>query len=106
MRITDLLRREGVRLNQAPADKAAAIDLLVTLQKKAGNISDEAAYKADILAREEQGTTAIGNGIAVPHAKSAAVARPGLAAMTVPAGVDYGAPDGQPSKLFFMIAAP
>ena len=106
MRITDLLRREGILLNQAPADKAAAIDLLAALQNKVGNLSDEAAYKADILAREAQGSTAIGNGIAVPHAKSAAVVRAGLAAITAPGGVDYGAPDGQPSRLFFMIAAP
>ena len=106
MRITDLLRAEGIQLHAAPTSKADAIDLLVSLQKKTGNISDEAAYKADILAREAQGTTAIGNGIAVPHAKSAAVTRAGLAAITVPGGVDYEAPDGKPSQLFFMIAAP
>ena len=106
MRITDLLRPEGIQLHAAPASKADAIDLLASLQKKAGNISDEAAYKADILAREAQGSTAIGNGIAVPHAKSAAVTRAGLAAITVPDGVDYEAPDGKPSQLFFMIAAP
>ena len=106
MRITDLLRPEGIQLHAAPSSKADAIDLLASLQKKAGNISDEAAYKADILAREAQGSTAIGNGIAVPHAKSAAVTRAGLAAITVPDGVDYEAPDGKPSQLFFMIAAP
>ena len=106
MRITDLLRPEGIQLHAAPASKADAIDLLASLQKKAGNISDESAYKADILAREAQGSTAIGNGIAVPHAKSAAVTRAGLAAITVPDGVDYEAPDGKPSQLFFMIAAP
>lgn len=106
MRITDLLCVEGIALHAAPADKAAAIGILADLQKKAGNVSDEAQYKADILAREEQGSTAIGNGIAVPHAKSAAVTRAGLAAITAPQGVDYGAPDGKPSRLFFMIAAP
>ena len=106
MRITDLLRPEGIQLHAAPSSKADAIDLLASLQKKAGNISDEAAYKADILAREAQGSTAIGNGIAVPHAKSAAVTRAGLAAITVPDGVDYEAPDGKPSQVFFMIAAP
>ncbi len=106
MRIIDLLRPEGVRLHAAPADKASAIDLLADLQEQAGNISDKGQYKQDILSREEMGSTAIGNGIAVPHAKSAAVKRAGLAAATVPAGVDYQAPDGLPSRLFFMIAAP
>ena len=106
MRITDLLRAEGIRLNAAPADKPAAVEALVELQARAGSLTDREGYKADILAREAQGSTAIGSGIAVPHAKSAAVARPGLAAMTVPGGVDYDAPDGQPSRLFFIIAAP
>lgn len=67
---------------------------------------DVNGYRREILAREEQGTTAIGEGIAVPHAKSDSVKRPGLAAMTVPGGVDYGAPDGKPSDILFMIAAP
>lgn len=67
---------------------------------------DVNGYRWEILAREEQGTTAIGEGIAVPHAKSDSVKRPGLAAMTVPGGVDYGAPDGKPSDILFMIAAP
>ena len=106
MRITDRLRAESIQLNASPADKAVAVDLLVALHSKAGNLTDQALYKKDILAREEQSTTAIGCGIAVPHAKSAAVKRPGLAAITVPGGVDYDAPDGQPSTLFFMIAAP
>lgn len=106
MRITDLLRAESIQLHASPADKAAAVDLLVALHSKAGNLTDQTLYKKDILAREEQGATAIGSGIAVPHAKSAAVKRPGLAAITVPGGVDYDAPDGQPSTLFFMIAAP
>ena len=106
MRITDLLRSDGIQLHATPSDKAAAIDLLVDLQEKAGNISDRTQYRADILAREKMSSTAIGNGIAVPHAKSAAVKRAGLAAATVSAGVDYQAPDGLPSRLFFMIAAP
>ena len=106
MRITDLLQPQGVALNAAPADKAAAIDLLVDLQQASGNLNDKDAYRQAILAREAQSTTAIGCGIAVPHAKSAAVKRPGLSAMTVPGGVDYQAPDGQPSTLFFIIAAP
>ncbi len=106
MRIIDLLRTDGIRLHAAPADKAAAIDLLVDLQNRAGNLSDTAQYKTDILAREAMSSTAIGSGIAVPHAKSTAVKRAGLAAITVLEGVDYEAPDGLPSRLFFMIAAP
>ena len=106
MRITDLLQADGILLSASPADKKAALDQLADLQMASGNISDKAKYIADLEAREAQGSTAIGEGIAVPHAKSAAVKRPGLSAMTVPAGVDYGAPDGKPSNLFFAIAAP
>lgn len=106
MRITDLLNPNGIQLRAAPADKAAAIDLLADLQDRAGNITDKAAYKKEIWTREELDSTAVENGVAVPHARCAAVKRAGLAAMTVPAGVDYGAEDGEPSTLFFMIAAP
>jgi PTS system fructose-specific IIC component len=106
MRITDLLNTAGIRLHAAPAGKDEAIDLLVSLQDRAGRLTDREQYKADILAREAMSSTAIGNGIAVPHAKSTAVKEAGLAAVTVPGGVDYGAPDGLPSRLFFMIAAP
>ena len=106
MRITDLLRAEGIQLHASPSDKSSAIDLLVDLQEKAGNISDKAQYKKDIWAREALDSTAVGEGVAVPHARSAAVKRAGLAAITVPQGLDYDSPDGEPSKLFFMIAAP
>ena len=106
MRITDLLSPNGIQLRAAPADKSAAIDLLADLQERAGNITDKTAYKKEIWAREELDSTAVENGVAVPHARCAAVKRAGLAAMTVPAGVDYGAEDGEPSTLFFMIAAP
>lgn len=106
MRITDLLNPSGIQLRAAPADKSAAIDLLAGLQEKAGNISDKAAYIKAIWEREELDSTAVENGVAVPHARCAAVKRAGLAAMTVPGGVDYGAEDGEPSTLFFMIAAP
>ena len=105
MRITDLLKKEGIRLDTAPADKAEAIEMLVALHEKCGNLNDTAAYREGILAREAMGTTAIGMEIAIPHAKSAAVKAPALTAMTVPAGVDYGSPDGMPAKLLFMIAA-
>ena len=104
MRITDLLKKEGIRLDTAPADKAEAIEMLVALHEKCGNLNDTAAYREGILAREAMGTTAIGMEIAIPHAKSAAVKAPALTAMTVPAGVDYGSPDGMPAKLLFMIA--
>ena len=106
MRITDLLRTETIQLHANPSDKSAAIDLLVDLHEKAGNISDKEAYKKEIWAREELDSTAVGDGVAVPHARCAAVKRASLAAITVPNGLDYDSPDGEPSKLFFMIAAP
>lgn len=106
MRITDLLKKESILLNAAPKDKSEAIDMLVGLQAKSGRIKDIETYKKGILAREEMSSTAVGEGIAIPHAKSEAVAEPSLAAMTVPGGVDYEALDGEPSDLLFMIAAP
>lgn len=106
MRIIDLLKKESILLNAAPKDKSEAIDMLVGLQAKSGRIKDIEAYKKGILAREEMSSTAVGEGIAIPHAKSEAVAEPSLAAMTVPGGVDYEALDGEPSDLLFMIAAP
>lgn len=106
MRITDLLKEEAISLQAVPKSKEEAMDTLIALQEKAGNLRDKAEYKKGILAREEQGSTAIGEGIAIPHAKNAGVKQPGLAAMTVPDGVDYDSLDGQPSTLFFMIAAP
>ena len=106
MRITDLLSPLAVELGVSVASKRDAIEKLISLHETAGNLSDVEAYRAAILAREEQGTTAIGEGMAIPHAKTDAVAHPALSAITVPEGVDYDAPDGQPSKLLFMIAAP
>ena len=106
MRITDLLKKESISLNRELSSKSEAIDALIDLQEKAGNLSDKEEYKKGILAREEQGSTAIGNGIAIPHAKTSAVAHPGLSAITAPSGVDYNALDGKPSNLLFMIAAP
>ena len=106
MKIKDLLSPRAIRLNAPAESKSQAIDALVELHAAAGNLTDPSAYKAAILAREGQGTTAIGEGIAVPHAKSDSVAHAALAAMTVPGGVDYDAPDGKPSSLLFMIAAP
>lgn len=106
MRINDLLRAEVIQLHASPSDKSSAIDLLVDLHAKAGNISDKEAYKKEIWAREALDSTAVGDGVAVPHARCAAVNRASLAAITVPGGLDYDSPDGEPSRLFFMIAAP
>lgn len=106
MRITDLLGKNAIELNICVGSKEEVINKLVSLHKKSGNISDEKTYKEDILVRETSGTTAVGDGIAIPHAKSKAVKKPALAAVTVPKGVDYGSLDGKPSDLFFMIAAP
>ena len=106
MRIVDLLSKEKILLHTSAADKNAAIDLMVGLQEKGGALTDKEAYKQAILAREAQSSTAIEAGIAVPHAKAGCVREPSLAAVTLDRGVDYGAMDGQPSDLFFMIAAP
>ena len=106
MKITDLLSVNGIKVGATASDQMNAIDQLVALQDASGNISDKAGYKDGILAREAEFSTAVGDGIAIPHAKVAAVKRPGLAAMTVPAGVDWNAPDDQKVDLVFMIAAP
>lgn len=106
MKITDLLKADAVELNISVNSKADAIDKMIALHEKAGNLNDVNEYKKAILERESQGTTAIGEGIAVPHAKSDSVKTAGLSAITVPSGVDYNAPDGKPSDILFMIAAP
>lgn len=106
MKITDLLKKESVELGVNVSSKEAAIDRLVDLMNSAGRLKDKAAYKEGILAREALGSTAVGDGIAIPHAKVAAVKEPGLAAIVVPDGVDYEAYDGSLSKIIFMIAAP
>lgn len=106
MRIVDLLDKKSILIGAAPASKAEAIDTLIDLQVKGGRIADADGYRKGILAREALSSTAVGEGIAIPHAKSDAVKAPSLAAMTVPGGVDYEAMDGEPSNLIFMIAAP
>lgn len=106
MRITDLLSKDAILLNASFSSKQQVIDKLVAVHKAVGNITNVTRYKNGILAREASGTTAIGDGIAIPHAKSDAVKKPGLAAATVPGGVDYEAMDGKPSNIIFMIAAP
>ncbi len=106
MRVRDLLGVESISLAGAPKDKSEAINQMVELMCKKGNITDADAYLKGVFAREEEGTTGIGDGIAIPHCKSDAVSAPGLAAMVVPEGVDYDALDGAPVNLIFLIAAP
>lgn len=106
MRITELLKKDSVSLGVRVDSKDAAINYLVDLHARVGNITDKAVFKEGIVKREESGSTAIGEGIAIPHAKNKAVTKAGLAAMTVPEGVDYDSLDGQPTNLIFMIAAP
>ncbi|EGK62439.1 PTS family fructose/mannitol porter component IIBC [Centipeda periodontii DSM 2778] len=107
MHINDLLNPKSIALGvSAPASKEAAIRLLADYMEKGGNLSDKEQYVKDVLAREESGTTGLGDGIATPHAKSDGVQAAGLAAMTIPDGMDFAAMDGNPSRLFFMIAAP
>lgn len=106
MKITDLLKPQSILLNASPTNKADAIYTLGDLMDKGGNLSDKAEYLKAVFAREESGSTGLGDGIATPHAKSAGVKEASLAAMVVPNGVDFDALDGQPSRLFFMIAAP
>lgn len=106
MRVTDLLRNASIDLGAKVKDKQDAISHLVDLMDKGGNLKDKAQYKKDVLAREASGTTGLGDGIATPHAKSAGVKEPGLAAMTIPEGLDFESMDGNPARLFFAIAAP
>lgn len=106
MRIVDLLHRESIDLQAAATDKKAAIDRLVDLMAASGNLNDKETYKKCVFAREEEGSTGIGEGIAIPHAKTDAVKMPGLASMIVRSGVDYESLDDEPAYLFFLIAAP
>ena len=106
MKIADLLAKESIDLQAKVGSKAEALEHLVALMDKSGKLADEAEYKRCVLAREEEGSTGIGEGIAIPHAKTNAVKAPGLAAMIVSEGVDFASLDDQPAKLFFLIAAP
>lgn len=106
MRITDLLKKQGIELDAKVSSKSEAIDKLADLMNASGNLNDKDEYKKKVLEREELSTTGIGDGIAIPHAKTTAVREPGLASMVVKNGVDYDSLDGAPAKLFFMIAAP
>ena len=106
MRITELLKPESIDLNAAPKDKNDTIRQAVALMAKSGNISDIEAYTKQVMAREEESTTGVGEGIAIPHGKCDAVTRPGLAAMIIRDGVDYDSLDGEPVNILFLIAAP
>ena len=106
MRITDLLSKDGVELNVTAKDKNDIIDKMTNLMLKTGRITDLNAYKELVLKREEEGSTGVGEGIAIPHGKGDCVTEPGLVAMVVPDGVEYDALDGKPVNLLFMIAAP
>ena len=106
MRITDLLDIRSISLNVTPADKFQTLDAAVALMAKSGKISDQEAYRRQVYAREEESTTGIGEGIAIPHGKCDAVKKPGLAAMVIPGGVDFDSLDGEPVTLLFLIAAP
>ena len=106
MRVRDLLSPVSIDLNGQATSKEDAIKKLVALMVKRGNITDAAVYEKGVFAREEEGSTGIGEGIAIPHCKSDSVSAPGLAVMLVPEGVEFDALDGQPANLFFLIAAP
>lgn len=106
MRITDLLDKNSISLNAAPADKKETLDLAVELMAKSGKLSDVEKYREQVYAREEESTTGIGEGIAIPHGKCDAVKAPGLAAMVIKNSVEYESLDGEPVTLLFLIAAP
>lgn len=106
MRITDLLDDRSILLNGTPKTKQEALDQMIDLMLKSGKIDDKEAFRKQVYLREKEGTTGIGEGIAIPHGKCDAVKKPGLAAMVVKQGVDFDALDGEPVTLLFLIAAP
>lgn len=106
MRITDLLDKRSISLTASPKSKSEALDQAIELMVKSGKINDKDAYRKQIYAREEESTTGVGEGIAIPHGKCSAVNAPGLSAMVIKDGVDFDSLDGEPVKILFMIAAP
>ncbi len=106
MKIRDLLNPKSIRLNSSAASKDEVLRELVDLMAAGGNIGDKQTYLNGVRAREQEASTAVGDGVAIPHCRSEAVVRAGLAAMTIPTGVDYDAPDGEKVTLIFLIAAP
>ncbi|MEG2119723.1 MAG: PTS sugar transporter subunit IIA, partial [Pseudoflavonifractor sp.] len=106
MRITDLLSEDGILLSASVQNKEEVINMLVSGPKRFGCVTDAAACRADVLARERQGSTALPHGIAIPHAKSRGVSTRGISVMTVPGGVPFGAADGTKSRLIFLLVGP
>ena len=106
MKITDLLKKQSIRLDGKADSKEKVIREMVDLMAEGGNINDIDSYRETVFKREEEGTTGLGEGIAIPHGKTEAVGAPGLAAMVLPEGVDYDSLDGEPVYLIFLIAAP
>ena len=106
MRITDLIDKRSICLDGTPHTKAEALDQMVALMTASGKIADEEGYRKQVYLREEESTTGIGGGIAIPHGKCSAVREPGLAAMVVRDGVEFESLDGMPAHLIFLIAAP
>ena len=106
MRITDLLDRRSVSLTAVPKTKSETLDMAIDLMVKSDKISDREAYRKQVYLREEESTTGIGDGIAIPHGKCDAVKKPGLAAMVIKNGVEFEALDDEPVTLLFLIAAP
>ena len=106
MKITELLSKNAIRLNGVASNKEDAINKLIDLMANNGNLNNKEEYKRVVMQREQEGSTGIGEGIAIPHGKTDAVSKPGLAAMVIPNGVNFDSLDGQPAKLLFLIAAP
>lgn len=106
MQIRDFLKPEGILIGCTTSDKKSVLDTLVELHDRCGNLKNAAAYYDQVLIREEEGTTAVGGATAIPHAQGGAVRRTGLCAMTLQEGIEWGAPDGGPVQLIFLIAAP
>lgn len=106
MKITDLLSTSAIKLNGVAHSKEEVINQMVDLMESNGNIINKEEYKRVVMEREKEGTTGIGEGIAIPHGKTEAVSKPGLSAMVIPNGVNFDSLDGQPAKLIFLIAAP
>ena len=106
MKITDLMSKEAIKIHGHASSKMDAIDQMVSLMNKQGNVSDKEAYKEVVIERENLSTTGMVDGIAIPHARTTAITQAGIAAMTLPEGVDYQSMDGQPTTLIFLIGAP
>ena len=106
MKITDLMSKEAIKIHGHASSKMDAIDQMVSLMNKQGNVSDKEVYKEAVIERENLSTTGMVDGIAIPHARTTAITEAGIAAMTLPEGVDYESMDGQPTTLIFLIAAP